>query len=71
MGFSNNYCLLKLCFLLLCAQGLALNTLDTLKPLTKLSPTRGVGDPDEFGYTAIAHTVRNATGFSDTLNSTL
>ena len=61
----------KLCLLLLCGAAVALDTIDTIKPLARLSPVRGV-DSDDFGYSVAAHKMDgSAKGFTDTLNSTL
>ena len=63
---------LNLCLLLLCvASAFALETIDTIKPIARLSPVRGV-ENDEFGYSVVAHRMDgSASGFTDTLNSTL
>lgn len=62
----------ELCLLLfLCGSALALNTIDTFKPIARLSPVRGV-DTDQFGFSVAAHKLRSdVTGFADTLANTV
>ena len=61
----------ELCLLMLCGAAVALNTIDTFKPIARLSPARGA-DTDEFGYSVAAHKMNNtATGFTDTLANTV
>ena len=62
----------NLCLLLLCgATAVALKTIDTIKPLARLSPVRGA-ENDEFGFSVVAHRMdSSASGFASTLNTTL
>ena len=47
------------------------NTIDTVRPIIKLSPVKEL-EQDEFGYSVAAHKLNgNASGFKDTLRSTL
>ena len=49
----------------------SMNTLDTVLPITRLSPVRGV-EVDDFGYSVVAHKLNaSVKGFSDVLNSTM
>lgn len=60
-----------MCLLLLCNGALSLNTIDTFKPIARLSPVRGL-ESDEFGYSVAAHKMNsNTTGFTETLNETV
>ena len=62
----------KLCLLMLCGAAIALNTIDTFKPIARLSPARDATDRDEFGYSVVAHKMSStATGFTDTLANTV
>ena len=63
---------LNLFLLLLCgAAAVALESIDTIKPLARLSPVRGT-EMDEFGFSVVAHrTDSSASGFVNTLNTTL
>lgn len=49
----------------------SMNTLDTVLPIARLSPVRGV-ESDDFGYSVAAHKINtSANGFTDTLNTTM
>ena len=62
----------ELCLLMLCGAAVALNTIDTFKPIARLSPARYATDRDEFGYSVVAHKMSStATGFTDTLANTV
>ena len=57
--------------LLLCDVVIGLNTIDTFKPIVRLSPVRGV-ELDEFGYSVAAHKMSsNAISLIDSLSSTV
>ena len=63
----------KLCLLLqlLCGATVSQSTIDTLKPIARFSPVRGL-ESDEFGYSVAAHKMSNtAAGFMDTLKNTV
>ena len=66
-GVAVNLCLL----LLYGAAVVALETIDSIKPLARLSPVRGT-ENDEFGFSVVAHRMdSSASGFASTLNTTL
>ena len=71
MASSVTFANLCLLLLLLCGAVVALTTIDTFKPIARLSPARDE-DTDEFGYSVVAHKMSStATGFTDTLANTV
>ena len=49
----------------------AKNTIDTVRPIVKLSPVKDL-EQDEFGFSVAAHKLNGSTsGFKDTLKGTL